>query len=70
VCTGAAWKVNVVCTSGFLMTAYSLLNNSEKPTEEKIRKGIEGNLCRCTGYVNIVRSIEAAAEEKGSGNWW
>ena len=58
------------CTSGFLMTAYSLLNNSKKPTEEEIRKGIEGNLCRCTGYVNIVKSIEAAAKEKDSGNWW
>ena len=58
------------CTSGVVMTAYSLLNQSEKPTQEEIRKSIEGNLCRCTGYVNIVKSIEAAAEEKRSGDWW
>ncbi len=58
------------CTPGFLMTAYFLINNSEKLTDEEIRKGIEGNLCRCTGYVNIVKSIKAAKEEKDSGNWW
>ena len=58
------------CTSGFLLTAYALLNQSEKPTQEEIRKSIEGNLCRCTGYVNIVKSIEAAAEEKRAGDWW
>jgi len=58
------------CTSGFLMTAYSLVNTSERLTEEEIRKGIGGNLCRCTGYVNIVKAINAAAKEKGSGNWW
>ena len=58
------------CTPGVLLTAYSLLNNSEKISKDEIRKGIEGNLCRCTGYVNIVKSIEAAADEKISGNWW
>lgn len=58
------------CTPGVLMTAYSLINRSEHLTEEEIRKGIEGNLCRCTGYVNIVKSIDAAVREKASGNWW
>lgn len=58
------------CTPGVLLTAYSLLNNSEEVSRDEIRKGIEGNLCRCTGYVNIVKSIEAAADEKISGNWW
>jgi len=58
------------CTPGVLLTAYSLLSRSERPSEDAIRKGIEGNLCRCTGYVNIVKSIEAAADKKDSGNWW
>lgn len=58
------------CTPGLLMTAYYLLNHSENLTEKEIRKGIEGHLCRCTGYVNIVKSIEAAVKEKESGNWW
>jgi carbon-monoxide dehydrogenase small subunit len=42
------------------MTAYSLINHSEALSEPEIRKGIEGNLCRCTGYVNIVKAIQAA----------
>ena len=58
------------CTSGFILTAYFVLNNSEKLTDEEIRKSIEGNICRCTGYVNIVKSIKAAKEEKDSGKWW
>lgn len=58
------------CTSGMIMSAYSLLEHSENPTREEIAKSIEGNLCRCTGYLNIVESIEAAKEKKGSGNWW
>ena len=58
------------CTSGFLLTAYSLLNRADDLTEEDIRKGLEGNLCRCTGYVNIVESVQDAAEKKRSGNWW
>jgi len=48
------------CTSGMLLTAYHLLNTVSDPTEEEIRKGVSGNLCRCTGYVNIVKAIQAA----------
>ena len=51
------------CTPGFLMTAYELLRDNPAPTEEQIREGIAGNLCRCTGYQNIVTSIRAAAEQ-------
>jgi len=58
------------CTPGLLMTVYYLVNQSTSLTEGEIRKGIEGNLCRCTGYVNIVKSVEAAMKEKASGNWW
>ncbi len=50
------------CTPGFLMTAYELLRSNPAPTEEEIREGIAGNLCRCTGYQNIVTSIRAAAD--------
>lgn len=50
------------CTPGMIMSAYDLLSNNPKPTEEEIREGISGNLCRCTGYHNIVKAIEHAAE--------
>jgi aerobic carbon-monoxide dehydrogenase small subunit len=50
------------CTPGMLMTAYDLLKNNHDPTEEEIREGMSGNLCMCTGYVNIVKSVKAAAE--------
>jgi carbon-monoxide dehydrogenase small subunit len=50
------------CTPGLLMSTLFLLQNNPHPTEEEIRRGIEGNLCRCTGYVNIVKSVRAAAE--------
>ncbi len=49
------------CTPGMMMTAVDLLQHNPKPTEEEIRHGIEGNLCRCTGYQNIVRAIRSAA---------
>jgi len=49
------------CTPGMLMTAKYLLDNNPEPTEAEIRKGIQGNICRCTGYVNIVEAIKAAA---------
>lgn len=49
------------CTPGFVMAAVSLLQEHPNPTEEEIRRGLEGNLCRCTGYHNIVRAVEAAA---------
>ena len=49
------------CTPGMIMAARDLLQNNPNPTEEEIREGIEGNLCRCTGYVNIVRAVQQAA---------
>jgi carbon-monoxide dehydrogenase small subunit len=51
------------CTPGMMMTAYELLSKNPNPTEEEIRWGISGNLCRCTGYVNIVKAIQYAAEK-------
>jgi aerobic carbon-monoxide dehydrogenase small subunit len=50
------------CTPGMLMSASALLRQNPHPSEEEIRKGIQGNICRCTGYVNIVEAIKAAAE--------
>jgi aerobic carbon-monoxide dehydrogenase small subunit len=49
------------CTPGMIMAAADLLARNPNPTEEEIRHGLEGNLCRCTGYHNIVRAVEAAA---------
>jgi carbon-monoxide dehydrogenase small subunit len=49
------------CTPGMVMAAVSLLREHPDPTEEEIRKGLEGNLCRCTGYVNIVKAVRQAA---------
>jgi len=49
------------CTPGFVMATISLLQENTNPSEEEIRLGLEGNLCRCTGYHNIVRAVEAAA---------
>jgi aerobic-type carbon monoxide dehydrogenase small subunit (CoxS/CutS family) len=50
------------CTPGMLMSATALLREHPSPTEEQIRKAIQGNICRCTGYVNIVEAIKAAAK--------
>ena len=49
------------CTPGFVMATVSLLEENPSPTEQEIRHALEGNLCRCTGYHNIVRAVEAAA---------
>ena len=49
------------CTPGMIMRAYRLLQEISSPTEDEIRQGIAGNLCRCTGYQNIVRAIQYAA---------
>ena len=55
------------CTPGMMMTATALLEGNTNPTEEEIRFAISGNLCRCTGYVNIVKAIKhAAAEMRGA----
>ena len=53
------------CTPGMVMAATSLLEENPTPTEREVREGIEGNLCRCTGYHNIVQAILAAAGEGG-----
>jgi aerobic carbon-monoxide dehydrogenase small subunit len=50
------------CTPGMLMSATALLRQNSNPSEDEIRKGIQGNICRCTGYVNIVEAIKAAAQ--------
>jgi carbon-monoxide dehydrogenase small subunit len=49
------------CTSGMLMSASFLLERNPTPTEQEIREGISGNLCRCTGYVNIVRAVQVTS---------
>jgi carbon-monoxide dehydrogenase small subunit len=49
------------CTPGMIMAACDLLSDNPHPTEADVREGIEGNLCRCTGYQNIVRAVQAAA---------
>ena len=51
------------CTPGMVMSAKALLAENPAPTEHEIRRALKGNLCRCTGYVNIVRAIQAAADE-------
>ena len=51
------------CTPGMIMESYWLLKENPNPTEEEIREGISGNLCRCTGYQNIVKAIKSAAEK-------
>jgi len=53
------------CTPGVIMAASELLQRKPTPTEDEIRAGLDGNLCRCTGYQNIVRSIQWAAAEMG-----
>ena len=50
------------CTPGMIMQSVDLLKNNPHPTEEEIRLGLEGNLCRCTGYHNIVKAVQYAAE--------
>jgi carbon-monoxide dehydrogenase small subunit len=55
------------CTPGMLMTGYALLEKNPQPTEDEIRRAISGNLCRCTGYVNIVRSVQYAAAKIQQG---
>ena len=52
-----------ICTPGFLMAAKALLQENSDPTEEEIRYGLAGNLCRCTGYDKIVRAVQAASAE-------
>jgi len=53
------------CTPGFIMAATELLWTNPNPTDEEIRRGLEGNLCRCTGYVNIIKAVKSAAKAMG-----
>src|SRR6266849_4601497 len=55
------------CTPGFLMTATALLESNPRPSEAQIRKGLEGNLCRCTGYANIVKAVQVASAAMATG---
>ena len=51
------------CTPGFVVSSYALLSKIPKPTEEEIREGLSGNLCRCTGYIKIIEAVKKASEE-------
>ena len=53
------------CTPGMIMSAKALLDENPTPTEDEIKRGIAGNLCRCTGYTKIIESIKAAAKDMG-----
>jgi carbon-monoxide dehydrogenase small subunit len=55
------------CTPGMITRAYRLLKENPNPTEDEIRHGISGNLCRCTGYQNIVKAIQAASADLAGG---
>ena len=62
------------CTPGMIMSSVALLSKNDRPSEEEIRHGIEGNLCRCTGYHNIVQAVQFAAarmrgEEPPAADW-
>jgi carbon-monoxide dehydrogenase small subunit len=53
------------CTPGMVMSAIELVSKNKSLSEEQIREGLEGNICRCTGYHNIVKSVKAGAEKMG-----
>ena len=55
------------CTPGMIMQSIDFLSDYPDPTEEEVREGIEGNLCRCTGYQNIVRAVQGAAQKMKPG---
>ena len=56
------------CTPGMIMASIDLLKDNPNPSEDEVREGIEGNLCRCTGYQNIVRAVQQAAGEMSSAS--
>ena len=56
------------CTAGMIMTAVELLERNPSPTSQEIRDGLEGNICRCTGYHNIVQAVLAAAEASSTSS--
>ena len=55
------------CTPGMIMAVAGLLQDNPRPTEEEIIHGLEGNLCRCTGYINIIKAVKRSAEIMGGG---
>jgi carbon-monoxide dehydrogenase small subunit len=55
------------CTPGMLMSALFLLERNPRPTEEEIRRALGGNICRCTGYVNVIKSVQAASRVLSEG---
>ncbi len=55
------------CTPGMVLKAVSILEKNPKPTEEEIRRGLEGNICRCTGYVKIVKAVQVASKKTAAG---
>lgn len=63
----AFWEAHALqcgyCTPGMLMASYALLQDNPAPTEEEIREALSGNVCRCTGYVNIVKAVQLAARQ-------
>ncbi|MDQ7827729.1 MAG: (2Fe-2S)-binding protein [Armatimonadota bacterium] len=67
----AFWETHALqcgfCTPGFLMTVYAFLRETPHPTDEEIREALAGNLCRCTGYVNILKAVRLAAERLAAG---
>jgi carbon-monoxide dehydrogenase small subunit len=54
-----------ICSRGFIMSTYALLSTNPNPTEQEVRKGLEGNICRCGNYTKIFDSVFAAAEAMG-----
>lgn len=56
------------CTPGMIMQSIDLLSDNPNPDEQAVREGLEGNLCRCTGYHNIVRAVQDAAKSMSGGN--
>lgn len=55
------------CTPGMIMSSVDLLEQNPDPSDDEVRHGLEGNLCRCTGYQNIVKAVQSAAEETRQG---
>jgi carbon-monoxide dehydrogenase small subunit len=55
------------CTPGMIMQSIDFLSDNPDPTEDEVREGIEGNLCRCTGYQNIVKAVQSAAQKMKPG---